>query len=788
MSSSAAFRPVTRPEPCVICGKEDWCRRTGDGAHECHRIDEPEVNGYERIANTPAGFAVYRCRQDRPLSRIRGSGANSKRQRIFDSPEAAAESFARWKKGTVERIYRWSNKWCRARIRLRGGKAFGEITRSGAGWVLRGPPKPRPLYRAGELPSDGIIFVCEGEKACDAGWSIGLPCVTSGAADSARSADWTRLHGRDVVILPDHDAPGRRYAEETARQLKPPRPTGSVKIVELPGLEEAEDLHDFINEHRGSHGADEIRAEITALITSTPEYAVPSQPDRSAAFWPDPQPLPDELPPVAPFDFDLLPPSLRPWIKDIAERAQCPPDFPAIAAMIALATVVGRKVGIRPKREDDWLVVPNLWGAAIGPPSVMKTPAIQEALRPLQRLEVEAKREFDAEMRKFELLRLVADQRKQLAKSVIKKALMSDEGDPLAAAREAMHDDALPPVRRRYLVNDSTVEKLGEILNENPNGLLSYRDELIGLLKSLDKEGQEGARSFYLEAWNGTGRYTYDRIGRGTIDIEAAIVSLIGSIQPGPLRSYLGGAVSGDLEADGLMQRFQLAVYPDISRTWRNVDRWPDTDAKSRAYAVICALDRLEASAVGAHSDDGDDAIPFLRFDSEAQDRFDEWRGVLEHRLRSGAEHPAIGSHLAKYRSLIPTLALLGHLAEEHTGSVGIDSLERAIGWGGYLESHARRFFSVAVAPDTAEAFALAKKIKAGELPDEFALRDVYRNGWIGLGTRDAAARAVEVLCDLDWLSEVEQATRTRSRTRYQTNPQLRRRCPTGTDKTDKSP
>jgi len=506
--------------------------------------------------------------------------------------------------------------------------------------------------------------------------------------------------------------------------------------------------------------------------------------------WPDPQPLPDELPPVAPFDFDLLPSSLRPWIQDIAERVQCPPDFPAIAAMITLATVVGRKVGIRPKRQDDWLVVPNLWGAAIGPPSVMKTPAIQEPLKPLKRLEIDAKRKFDAEMQVFEARQLVADQRKQLAKTAIKRALKDEDGDPLAAARDAMHDDTAPPVRRRYLVNDSTVEKLGEILNENPMGVLCFRDELIGLLKSLDKEGQEGARSFYLEAWNGTGRYTYDRIGRGTIDIEAAIVSLIGSIQPGPLRSYLRGAVSGDVDADGLMQRFQLAVYPDISTTWRNVDRWPNTDSKNRAYNVICALDRLEPSAVGARVDNTDDPeeIPFLRFDSAAQARFDGWRGELEHRLRSGEEHPVIVSHLAKYRSLIPTLALLCHLAEGCTGPVGIDSLKRAIDWSSYLESHARRIFSVAVAPDTAEAFALAKKIKAGELPGEFALRDVYRNGWIGLGTRDAAARAVEVLCDLDWLAEVEQSTRTRSRTRYLTNPKLRRRRHAGTDKTDKSP
>ncbi len=139
MSAPVDFRPVTRTAPCIICGKGDWCRCTPDGAHECHRIDEPAVNGYERIAKTPAGFAVYRRPEDQRAPRASETAGSAKRQRVFVSPEAAAESFAAWKGGAVEKIYRWSDHWCRGRIRLRDGKTFCEITQSGAGWVLRGP-------------------------------------------------------------------------------------------------------------------------------------------------------------------------------------------------------------------------------------------------------------------------------------------------------------------------------------------------------------------------------------------------------------------------------------------------------------------------------------------------------------------------------------------------------------------------------------------------------------------------------------------------------------------------
>lgn len=504
--------------------------------------------------------------------------------------------------------------------------------------------------------------------------------------------------------------------------------------------------------------------------------------------WPVPQPLPDELPPVSAFDFELLPSSLRPWIQDIAERVQCPPDYPAIGAMVALAAVVGRKVGICPKQQDDWLVVPNLWGAIIGRPGVMKTPALADVLKPIKRLEVEAKEDYDRAAVDFATAKMVDEiRRKEKSKSIAKA--VRDGGDAHAVAAELIAGNAEEPKRKRLIINDSTVEKLGALLNENANGVLCYRDELVGFLTSLDREGQEGTRAFYLEAWNGSGRFTYDRIGRGTLDIEACCVSILGGIQPGPLATYLRSAVSGGKGDDGLLQRFQLAVWPDAGRAWRNVDRWPDTTARDLAHSVYRRLDALEIDTLGVKRDGFDvEGIPYLRLDAEAQVRFDRWRALLEHELRSGENHPAIEAHLAKYRSLIPSIALLCHLAEERVGPVTVDSLGRAIAWGEYLESHARRIYSSAVVPDTVEAIALAKKIISGDMPDQFALRDIYRKGWIGLSTRDAASRAVEILTDLDWLSEVAEQTTGRTRTRYIVNPRIPRKPQERTDKTDRSP
>src|SRR6266853_4878387 len=116
------------------------------------------------------------------------------------------------------------------------------------------------------------------------------------------------------------------------------------------------------------------------------------------ASWPEPQPVPRARPPVPAFNLAWLPDALAPWVRDVTERVQCPPDFVAVGVLVAAAAVIGRKVALRPKRQDDWAVVPNLWGVAVGPPGIMKSPALAEALRPLQRLVSDAHAQYEEQM------------------------------------------------------------------------------------------------------------------------------------------------------------------------------------------------------------------------------------------------------------------------------------------------------------------------------------------------------------------------------------------------------
>jgi len=490
-------------------------------------------------------------------------------------------------------------------------------------------------------------------------------------------------------------------------------------------------------------------------------------------FSSDPAPLPDGLPDVLPFDYAILPEVLRRLVADICDRMQCPPDYVAVSALITLASVLGRKVAIRPKRHDDWIVVANLWGCVVGRPGVMKTPSIREPMQALQRIEDRAREKHEREVKAAGAKSFIAGARLKIAEQEVRSRLKDGASDESALEGLKLEPVEIPH-RKRYVINDSTVEKLGELLNENPNGLLMFRDELVGWMRGLDRDGQEGARSFFLEAWDGGGSFTYDRIGRGTIDIQHAIVSVLGGIQPGILHEYVLNAVAQGQGDDGLLQRLQLIVWPDTKKEFVNVDRAPDKAARDAFTELVERLTQLHGSEVRAELDMGRARpIFFLSFAPDAQIAFNVWRERLETRIRAGTDHPAIESHLAKYRSLIPSLALLFHLAMDGTGPVSLDATVLSFHWAKYLESHARRVYAPVLNPDAPVVLALAQKLLERKLNDGFAWRDVYTKGWAGLATPEPVKRATEVLVDLDWLAEQVEKTPGAPKRRFWINPRI---------------
>ncbi len=507
--------------------------------------------------------------------------------------------------------------------------------------------------------------------------------------------------------------------------------------------------------------------KVAAWLGYEPQRDAPSHGgDEEPPKWSEPKALPIGLLPVPSFDLAFLPKSIAPWVADIADRMQCPLDFVAVPAMVALGSVLGRKIAIRPQRKTDWHEVPNLWGLVIGPPGAMKSPAMSEAMKPIKRLEAQARTNNEAALAAHEQAVEESKLRREAAAKRAREALRKDAG----AALHVCVDEPKEPKAKRYIVDDATYEKLGEILADNPNGVLAFRDEIVSLLRTLDREEYAAARGFFLAAWGGMSGYTFDRIVRGTTHIEAACVSLLGSTQPGKAAEYVHRAIDGGEGDDGMIQRFGLMVWPDQTPEWREIDRYPNVEAKNKAWAAFEDLDKLDWQKVGAEKDQYE-PLPHLHFDDVAQALFSAWHRKLEMSLRGDELSPALKGHFAKYRKLVPALALIGHLADGGYGDVRAVALERAISFSKYLEAHARRAYSAGSEVETTAAAAILSRIRKGLLTDGFSARDVYHAKWSNLTNREHVKGSLDLLVELGWLQEKPVKTGGRPSAVYFINP-----------------
>ncbi len=462
---------------------------------------------------------------------------------------------------------------------------------------------PRVPYRLPKLLNAEAVYLPEGEKDVHTleGWGLVASCNPGGSGNSSLYAGWADyFRGRHIVILPDNDGPGRKHAAAVAAALL--SAAASVRIVELPGWPAKGDVTDW----RDAGGTFERFRELTdaaapmdaaalselrvrwGLVEDEPRHQARAE---AADDWPKPEPIQSELPPVEAFSEDLLPDSFRPLVADVADRMQVPMDYPAVVMVLCLAGAVNRRAVIQPKANDTgWVIVPNLWGGIIAPPGFMKSPVIQAATRPLNQIQTEwrleqeeALKDYAREKEEFELKRAAW---KEQYKAASKKG---------SAAPGRPEDEPEEPKLRRLIVNDATFEALHQTMSENPAGILVIRDELTGWWSQLDRAGREGERAFCLQAWNGDTGHTIDRIGRGTIHVDACCMSMLGGIQPGRLRSYLVDALEDGPSNDGLIQRFQLLVWPDTAPDWNYVDRAPDAALEQQAARVYRKLVELDA-------------------------------------------------------------------------------------------------------------------------------------------------------------------------------------------------
>lgn len=232
---------ATQQNPCPECGRTNNCLIAPDGkAGKCWR------NGGQVWHDGNNGHALGAGGNGQ--ARLSGNGQRQSYTTAIQAIEAI--EYTTGGKQVAVYAYRDANGGDVAkvvRLATPDGKAYRPLYRHKTGWRIGDPPGKWPVYRRAELPTTGPVYIVEGEKCTNLAAMLGLAAVTSAHGSvSAGKTDWESLAGRDVVILPDNDDAGRKYADDVCKLLLALDPPATVKVVNLPGLPNAGDIEQFI--------------------------------------------------------------------------------------------------------------------------------------------------------------------------------------------------------------------------------------------------------------------------------------------------------------------------------------------------------------------------------------------------------------------------------------------------------------------------------------------------------------------------------------------------------------
>lgn len=568
------------------------------------------------------------------------------RDRVFDSE---AEALASCRLGEPTSVWRYTNAQGEAagavaRWETGGGKTYRPLRLQGGKWSLGAMAEPRPLYALAELQDadeSEPVYVVEGEKSADAGRCLGLTTTTSaGGSKGAGKTDWSPLRGRSVCVIPDHDEPGRAYADNV-RKLALEAGAVSVRVIDpaehFRDLPKGGDLADLA----GGEDADTLRETIEALAKEPPEAGAPTPPMHI----------------YKPFPTHTLPGPIRGLCEAGAESMRLDAAFVALPLLAACAAAVGNATRIR--LNDSWTEPAILWTAIVAESGSGKTPAMSLATQATKRIQTQRMREHQDAIESWKKEHdLWAIQRKAWERSAASKA----------GTHDAAPEEPPQPVSRRVMIDSVTTEAAIKLHAENPRGLLAASDELAGFFDfgAYKTSRGSGDSSKWLQAWNG-GALTNDRVGdrkAGGIaeHIPMFSISLTGGIQPGALRRVF----TDEHRESGMAPRFLLAMP---TRTPRRFDN------RGVGQAVQAAVARV-VGGLYALPDPQPDAFGELRpqeasLTKEAEAAFGEYHDTkADEANASTGIRAAIASKMAGYAA---RLALVFHCVRVADGEADID-------------------------------------------------------------------------------------------------------------------
>jgi hypothetical protein len=265
------------------------------------------------------------------------------------------------------------------------------------------------------------------------------------------------------------------------------------------------------------------------------------------------------IPEFQPFPIEALPPVVREFVVAVGKSVNCDPAFAALPALTLAGVCIGGAAVISPKR--GYRQPPILWTCCVGDSGTGKTPAAD----PIRAVAFDIKSKL-----KIEYAQGMADYESEL------EIWKEDKGEGKQVGPKPKK-----PVRDYFVVEDTTIERLAEIVEGSPRGIVVFKDELAGWFDSFRKyKGKNGDSdvSNWLSIYEAGPISNHRKTGeRRDIEVDRAVVCVHGGIQPSILKSHLDDP---SYVASGLAARLLFTWPPKSCPRWSDVEVDPDTEKR----------------------------------------------------------------------------------------------------------------------------------------------------------------------------------------------------------------
>lgn len=571
-------------------------------------------------------------------------------------------------------------------------------------WQWRTWDPPRPLYGLDRLAKrpKAPVMVCEGEKATDAAQKLfpGHVAVTSpGGSGAAALADWRPLQGRKVVIWPDADEPGQKYAADVA-QLVYEVGAVEIKLLNWPLLKTISDSGYFTDRPedaslpKGYDAADAAaegwdsdlvsRGIENGLVSFTrwPSGGM-AGPHGQFDSWPDPVPLSGNRP--KPLPKNILPGIIGRYAAALTEALQVPYELSAACVLgVVSASCAGRfQVEIR----DGYVEPVNLYLITALPPGERKSATMNAATAPIVDWEKEQAERIQPEINRvkseIETIKAIVSGKRKRAAAVdgqARRELVAEIADLEAEQPQIL---TIP----RLLVDDITPEAAGAMMAENGERLFLASAE-GGIFDTLAGRYNQGMPNLdlILKGWGGE-PVRVDRRNGTAICMNQPLLTICLSVQP----EVLSGLNSKPgFRGRGLLGRF-LYLLPESLLGRRKIDPPPVPQSLTREYqSLVSRLLALEPE----YFDQGWPKPWLLNLAPAAWTEWKDFSAHLEKELGPGGRLAQMTDWAGKLAGTVARIAGLFHIVENNGNPAELqiqpDTMRRALAFGETALEHAR--------------------------------------------------------------------------------------------------